>query len=78
MSHKDEANLKILLATTGGLPYKPPTYTCIKEFTDNFPKKKATEFVQEQFLPAQATWIPEAPYPQIYTEHYKKTLLSTL
>ena len=78
MSYDDEANLELLRSTTGGLPYNPPSYTCIVEFTDNFPKKKATEFVQEHFPAAQSAWQPDAPYPRIYTDSYRKTILSTL
>ena len=78
MSHHDEESLEFLRSTTGGLPYRPATYTCITEFTDNFPKKKATEFEQEYFPAAESAWQPELPYPRIYTEHYRKTILSTL
>lgn len=78
MSYDDEANLELLRATTGGLPYKPASYTCIKEFTDSFPKKQATEFSQEYFPAAETAWQPEPPYPRIYTKDYRKTILSTL
>jgi hypothetical protein len=78
MSHNDEANLELLRATTGGLPYQPASYTCIKDFTDNFPKKKATEFEQEYFPAAESAWQPEPPYPRIYTKHYRKTILLAL
>jgi hypothetical protein len=78
MSYNDEANLELLRATAGGLPYRPATYTCIKDFTDNFPKKKATEFVQEYFPAAESAWHPEAPFPKIYTKSYRKSILLTL
>lgn len=78
MAYNDEENLQFLRDTAGGLPYKPATYTCITEFTDNFPVKKATEFVQEYFPAAETAWQPEPPYPRIYTRHYKKSILSTL
>jgi len=78
MSYDDEQNLNLLRATTRGLPYKPPTYTCITEFTDSFPKKKATEFEQEYFPAAESAWQPEPPYPRIYTKDYRKSILSTL
>jgi len=78
MNYNDEANLELLRATTAGLPYKPPTYTCITEFTDNFPKKKATEFSQEYFPAAQSAWQPEAPFPKLYTKNYRKSILLTL
>lgn len=77
MTYDDDANLELLRSTTGGLPYRPATYTCITEFTDSFPQKKATAFVAP--LPdAKPAYQPEAPYPRIYTKDYKKTLLSTL
>ena len=78
MSHNDEANINLLRATTGGLPYKPPTYTSITEFTDSFPTKKASTFVQEYFPAAESAWQPEPPYPRIYTKTYRKSVLSTL
>ena len=78
MSHNDEESLEFLRATTRGLPYKPATYTCITEFTDNFPKKKATGFEQEYFPAAESAWQPESPYPRIYNKHYRKSILSTL
>jgi len=78
MADHDEENLQLLRETTGGLPYKPATYTCITEFTDNFPKQKATEFVQEHFPAAESAWQPEPPYPKIYTKSYRKSILLTL
>lgn len=78
MSHNDEESLEFLHATTGGLPYNPPTYTCITEFTDSFPQKQATEFEQEYFPAAESAWQPEPPYPRIYNKHYRKTILSSL
>jgi hypothetical protein len=78
MAYDDDYNLKLLRATAGGFPYNPPSYTCITEFTDSFPKKKATEFEQQYFPAAESAWIPEAPYPRIYTKDYRKTILSTL
>jgi hypothetical protein len=73
----DEHNLELLFATTGGLPYRPATYTCITEFTDSFPKKKADAFVAP--LPdTEPAYQPEAPYPRIYTKDYRKSILSTL
>lgn len=78
MTYNDEYNLELLRATAGGLPYKPATYTCINDFTDNFPKKKVTEFVQEYFPAAESAWQPEAPFPKIYTKSYRKSILLTL
>jgi len=78
MSHNDEENLQLLRDTAGGFPYKPASYTCITEFTDNFPIKKATEFAQEYFPAAESAWQPEKPYPKIYTKSYRKSILSTL
>ena len=78
MTYNDGENLRLLRETTGGLPYKPLTYTCITEFTDSFPKKNATEFEQEYFPAAESAWQPEPPYPRIYTKTYRKSILSTL
>lgn len=78
MSYDDEANLELLRSTGGGFPYRPATYTCITEFTDSFPRKKDTTFVQEHFPAAQSAWQPEPPYPRIYTKDYRKSILSTL
>jgi len=78
MSDHDEENLQLLRATTSGLPYNPATYTCITEFTDSFPQKTAPAFVQHYFPAAETAWQPEAPYPKIYTKHYRKSVLSTL
>lgn len=71
----DEA-MDFLLATTAGLPYNPPSYTCIREFTDSFVncKADAPEYTASPILP-KPEWIPEAPYPKIYTKNYKKTIL---
>ena len=68
----DEA-MNFLLATTAGLPYNPPSYTCIQEFTDNFAEhnKQAPEYTASPVVP-KPEWIPEAPYPKIYTKYYKK------
>jgi len=73
----DESNLQLLYATTGGLPYKPPTYTCITEFTASFPSVSNQPFSAEPHLTKPAFEL-EDPYPRIYTNDYKKTLLSTL
>ena len=77
MSHNDEQNLELLRATTGGLPYRPPSYTCITEFTNSFPQKKVNEFVAP--LPdAKPAYQPEAPYPRIYTKNYRKSVLTSI
>ena len=72
----DEA-MDFLLATTAGLPYNPPSYTCIQEFTDNFARHNADapEYTASPILP-KPEWIPEAPYPRIYTPDYQKTILT--
>ena len=74
----DEA-MNFLRSTTAGLPYNPPSYTCIQEFTDNFAEHdtNAPEYTASPIVP-EPEWIPEAPYPRIYTKDYKKTILSTL
>lgn len=78
MSHNNEDNLELLRSARDKLLFKPAAYSCITEFTDSFPKKKASTFVQQIFLVTQSAWQPEEPYSQIYTEHYKKSILSTL
>jgi hypothetical protein len=77
MSYNDTQGLKFLQDTTGGMPYNPPLYTCIKEFTNNFPVKEKSAFVA---LPSatKSAWQPTAPYPRIYSRDYRKTVLSTL
>ena len=77
MMHDDKHNLELLFATTGGLPYNPPSYTCIREFTDSFPTLTAVEFDQEDLL-TSAAWIPEPPYPRLHTKSYRKSVLSSL
>ena len=69
----------LLYALGGGFKYHPPSYTCIQEFTDNFAEHRAVapEYTASP-VPAKPEWIPEAPYPRIYTKDYKKTILSTL
>jgi hypothetical protein len=76
MNHDDES-LHLLYGLAGGYAYNPPSYTCIKEFTDNFPKAEPPVFNSEPLLTKPA-WVPEAPYPRIYTKDYRKTILSTL
>ena len=75
--NNDNEVLRLMYALSGGYPYKPPSYSAIKEFTDSFPKGVVTEFQSDPKL-AKPEWQPEAPYPRIYTKDYKKTLLSTL
>ena len=71
----DEA-MNFLQSTTAGLPYNPPSYTCIREFTDNFAEHNAAapEYTASPIMP-KPEWIPEAPCPKIYTENYEKTIL---
>ena len=77
MTYDDEENLKLLRATTSGLPYKPATYTCITEFSDSFPQKETPSFVSDPGLTKSAFKL-EDPYPRIYNKDYKKTLLTIL
>ena len=75
ITETDILNLLYSVALPG--TYKPPTYTCIKEFTDSFLQKNITEFVAP--VPdAEYPYIPDPDFPRIYNKHYKKTLLSTL
>lgn len=77
MTYNDDQNLELLFATTKGLPFNPPTYTCIKEFTDSFPQRTAPPFMSDPQM-SKPAYIPEDPYPRIYTKDYKKTLLTIL
>ena len=77
MAFNDEHNLQLLRDLAGRFPYNPPSYTCIREFTDNFPKSEPPVFTADPLLTKPA-WVPEAPYPRIYTKNYRKTILSTL
>lgn len=77
MINSDNESLHLLYNLTGGFPYNPPSYTCIKEFSDNFPKAEPPEFNADP-RPTQSAWMHEAPYPRIYTKDYKKTLLTIL
>ena len=75
--NNDQEVLRLIYELSGNYPYNPPSYSAIREFTDSFPKGVITEF-QSEPRPVRPEWQPEAPYPRIYTKHYKKTLLSTL
>ena len=74
-----QENLSLLYKLSGGQPYRPPSYTAITEFTPSFGKLEdiQTKFYAEPPLP-QPQYVPEAPYPRIYTKHYKKTILASL
>ena len=70
---------KLLYDLAGGFEYRPPSYTCIQEFTDSFEKSQQVKPEYTASPPvAQPEWQPHQPYPRIYTKGYKKTLLSTL
>jgi len=69
--------LDLLYGLAGAQPYNPPSYTCIREFTDNFPKPAPAAFIQELRV-TQSAWQPEAPFPKLYTESYRKSILLTL
>ena len=75
VSH-DASNLRRLYATAGGLPYRPATYTCIREFTPSFPSVNNAAFTAEPPL-TKPVFEPEAPYPRIYNADYKTTLLAS-
>jgi len=78
MINSDDEILGLLYGLAGGVPYCPPSYTCITEFTDNFPQKQVTEFAQQHFPATESAWQPEKPYPRIYTTPYRKSILLTL
>lgn len=74
--HLDEST-RLLYNLAAGIPYNPPSYTCIREFSDNFIEylAKAPEYTESPTV-ANPEWQPELPYPKIYTNEYKKTILS--
>jgi hypothetical protein len=74
---QDNANVALLRSTAGALTYNPPSYTCIREFVNSFPVPPPVEFDPGNTL-ANPVWVPEPPYPRIYTENYRKSVLSTL
>lgn len=45
-------------------PYNPPSYTCVKEFVNSFPKETIPEIVAEPKR-TDPEWQPEKPYPVI-------------
>lgn len=53
------------------------SYTSIKEFTPSFPKTQLPAFEQPSAEPTPE-WQPHPPYPEFYTQDYRKTILSTL
>jgi hypothetical protein len=77
MMHDDKHNLELLFVTANRFPYNPPSYTCIKEFVNSFPVPPPVEFALDDSL-ASPVWVPEPPYPKIYTDSYRKSLLSAL
>ena len=75
--HDDKHNLELLFATANRFPYDPPSYTCIKEFTNSFPAPVPVDFAPDDLL-ASPVWVPEPPYLKIYTDSYRKSILTTL
>jgi hypothetical protein len=73
----DRENLKLLYGLAGNSVYNPPSYTSIKEFSNNFPTKSVAEFVETPAVPV-SEWLPELPYPRIYTKSYKKTIVTQI
>ena len=68
---------KLLYDLAGGFEYRPPSYTCIQEFTDSFEKSKQIKpeyTVSPSVVPPQ--WQPDQSYPRIYTKDYKKSILN--
>ena len=70
-SERDQETLELFYNLNQGRPYNPPSYTCIKEFTNSFPKHIVPELESEKPAP-KFEWQPEPPYPRIYTNDYKK------
>lgn len=68
---------ELLYALGGGFEYRPASYTCIQEFTDNFVehRESAPEYTASPVVP-KPEWQPEAPYPRYYTQDYRKTILT--
>ena len=75
--HDDKHNLELLFDTANRFPYDPPSYTCIKEFTNSFPAPAPVDFAPDDLL-ASPVWVPEPPYLKIYTDSYRKSILTTL
>jgi hypothetical protein len=74
----DTEILALFYGLAGEARYCEPSHTSITEFTDNFPKKEITEFLEQHFPAAESAWQPEKPYPCIYTTPYRKSILPTL
>ena len=74
---RNNANVALFRDATRALTYNPPSYTCIREFVNSFPVPTLVEFDPEKPL-ANPVWVPEPPYPRIYTESYRKSVLPTL
>lgn len=74
---QDQENIRLLKELSGNLPYQPPTYTSVTEFTASFP---ALTSIRHNFYsepaPLKPDWIAEPPYPQIIVEPVIRTLLS--
>lgn len=70
---------ELMYALAGSTPYRAPSYTCIREFTDNFAQHRdqAPEYTASPTVP-KPQWQPHAPYPKFYTKGYRKTILSSL
>jgi hypothetical protein len=77
VSAHDDYNLKLLYELSSRTLYKPPSYTCITEFTNSFPKKKVDEFVTTG-PDIKLVFRPDAPYPRIYTKNYRKSVLTSI
>ena len=65
-SQRDQEVLELFMQLNTGRPYNPPSFSCVKEFVDSFPKNTKSEFV------------PDPEPPKTYTKAYRKTVLSTL
>lgn len=76
VSKHDAYNLELLYQLAGNAAYNPPTYTCIREFTDSFPQRNAPEF-QSDLVLSKPAYKPEDPYPRIYNSDYKTTILAS-
>ena len=73
----DLESLRLLYELVRDYTYNPPSYTCIQEFSNNFTEPANLEFTASPGMP-EAHWQLEAPFPKIYTKHYKKSILTTL
>ena len=63
---RDKEVLRLFYNLNAGQPYRPASYSSVREFVDSFPQKEKPKFV------------PDTEPTTVYTKDYRKTILSTL